>query len=499
MSTFTSAPHFAKQPFQSGFGAPFRMEVDLKDCEVDGRVPTDLRGSFYRIGPDFQYPPRMPNIPFDGEGHLGVFRFANGHVDYRSRFVRTQRYKAQAAAREALFGTYRNPYTDDPRVQGLSRGTANTGVVFHHGRLLVLKEDSPPVIVDPDTLETLDDYYNFDGQLTSRTFTAHPKIDSETGELVAFGYEARGEATDDVAVMSFDMQGRKTWEAWIKVPYVGLLHDFAVTRTHVAFLAIPMATNVERMKQGQVHFAGDSSLPTWLGVLRRGGDGRDVRWLKGPERCATHTMGTFSDGTRLYVDMDMGLKNQFPFFPNIDGAPFDPVAAQGRVTRISVDLAEKSRPGFDLEVLYPENGILSRQDDRYHTVPYGVGFMPTLDATRPLHPQLAASPFRPYNCWTRFDHASRRSTTYFAGPDSSVQECCFVPRSTRAAEGDGYLVGVVNRWLELRNDLLVLDATRLEEGPLATVRLPTRIHPQIHGWWVPDEQRASSQLEIANQ
>jgi len=21
------------------------------------------------------------------------------------------------------------------------------------------------------------------------------------------------------------------------------------------------------------------------------------------------------------------------------------------------------------------------------------------------------------------------------------------------------------------------------------VRLPTRIHPQIHGWWVPDEQR----------
>ena len=116
-----------------------------------------------------------------------------------------------------------------------------------------------------------------------------------------------------------------------------------------------MATNVERMQQGQVHFAWDSRLPTWLGVLRRGGDGSDLRWFKGPERCATHTMGTFSDGTRLYVDMDMAETNQFPFFPNLDGAPFDPVRAQGHVTRLSVDLA-KSRPDYDMEILYPENG-----------------------------------------------------------------------------------------------------------------------------------------------
>ena len=130
--------------------APLRAEIDLVDCEVEGKLPADLAGTFYRVGPDFQYPPECRNIPFDGEGHVGMFRFANGHVDYRSRYVRTQRYKAQAAAREALFGTYRNPYTDDPRVKGLSRGTANTAVVFHHGKLLAFKEDSPPVVMDPD-------------------------------------------------------------------------------------------------------------------------------------------------------------------------------------------------------------------------------------------------------------------------------------------------------------------------------------------------------------
>ena len=42
-------------------------------------------------------------------------------------------------------------------------------------------------------------------------------------------------------------------------------------------------------------------------------------------------MGAFSDGKRIYVDMDMGL-NQFPFFPNLHGAPFDPKSAEGHCT-----------------------------------------------------------------------------------------------------------------------------------------------------------------------
>ena len=183
-------PRFTDPMFRGPF-APVRAEIDLVDCEVEGKLPADLRGTFYRVGPDFQYPPKIANIPFDGEGHVGMFRFADGHVDYKSRFVRTQRFKAQAAAREALFGTYRNPHTDDKRVGGLSRGTANTAVAFHHGKLLAFKEDSPPVVMDPDTLETLDDYYTFGGKLTSLTYTAHPKIDSETGFPESFGQESR--------------------------------------------------------------------------------------------------------------------------------------------------------------------------------------------------------------------------------------------------------------------------------------------------------------------
>ncbi len=39
-----------------------------------------------------------------------------------------------------------------------------------------------------------------------------------------------------------------------------------------------------------------------------------------------------------------------------------------------------------------------------------------------------------------------------------------------------------------RSDLVILDAERIEEGPIATVKLPTRIVGQVHGWWVPASQ-----------
>ena len=36
-----------------------------------------------------------------------------------------------------------------------------------------------------------------------------------------------------------------------------------------------------------------------------------------------------------------------------------------------------------------------------------------------------------------------------------------------------------------RADLVILDAEHIDQGPIATVKLPTRIVGQIHGWWVP--------------
>ena len=147
--------------------------------------------------------------------------------------VRNERYLANDKAGKQLFPMYRNPSMDDPSVKGLSRSTANTHIINHRDYLLALKEDSPPAALDLLTLETKVPNFTFDGTLPSKTFTAHPKVDSMTGNIVAFGYEADGFGSKTVSVFEYTPQGKLVWNARVQVPYVGMLHDFAVTEKHV--------------------------------------------------------------------------------------------------------------------------------------------------------------------------------------------------------------------------------------------------------------------------
>ena len=228
-----------------------------------------------------------------------------------------------------------------------------------------------------------------------------------------------------------------------------------------------MAANRQIIAQGGPHFAWDSTLPSWLGVLERGGDGSDLRWFKGPGEMATHTMGNWTDGTRVFFDMDGAPTNQFPFFPQLHES-FDPMAGSGQIRRMSVDLS-KRQEAYEVEILYPEvRGVLARQDDRYHTVPYRYGFL------------LAGR-----EGWACIDHQKQAAKFFTPGPDTSLAEMCFVPRRKDAPEGDGYLIGVATRLKENgRSDLILIDAQHPEEGVIATVRMPYRIPGQVHGFWV---------------
>src|SRR5262245_20210124 len=42
----------------------YRLEADVHDCEVTGKITSDLNGAFYRVGPDAQYKMAPGNIPF---------------------------------------------------------------------------------------------------------------------------------------------------------------------------------------------------------------------------------------------------------------------------------------------------------------------------------------------------------------------------------------------------------------------------------------------------
>ena len=67
---------------------------------------------------------------------------------------------------------------------------------------------------------------------------------------------------------------------------------------------------------------------------------------------------------------------------------------------------------------------------------------------------------------------------------AAAQEPLFVPRSADSAEGDGFILTVVDRFAEKRADLLILDGRDVSRPAVATVKLPFALPMAFHGCWV---------------
>jgi carotenoid cleavage dioxygenase len=462
---------------------------------VLGKIPADLNGTFFRVGGDWLYPSMFrDDAPLNSDGYISSFRFRNGIVSYKGRYVRTKRYEADKAANRQLYGYYRNPYTDDESVRDPKRPNlrtvSNTATLAQGGKLFTLKEDGLPYQLNPVTLETIGTW-DFHGKWKSETFTAHPKLDPLSGEMVAFGYEATGLATDDIFIGTFDKTGKLKREVRIKQPYVSIIHDMAVTQKHILLPFGGYVTGLDRLKAGKIHWGWDQTKPSMIGVLPRDGEAKDVRWFKGPERCMMHTFNAYTEGNKVILYAPFWDSNFFPFFPPVDGSPWNRDKAKAFVRKITLDLNSKSDTWKE-EILWPFPIVdLGRVDTRFMTLNNRYGFTGYTDATKPFDSKRGGNiGGRVTNCYGRFDFSNGKLDTYFAGDTHSLQECCFVPRNKNAGEGDGYLIGLASNYAEMRSELVIADATRLAEGDVARVILPFRCSSQVHGIWVDSSEVA---------
>jgi carotenoid cleavage dioxygenase-like enzyme len=471
-------------PFYPGWDEPSRAEVDVRDLEViEGEVPPGLHGSLYRNGSEFQYRPLaphagcvMPDQFFNGEGMVHRFRFEAGHVDYRSRYVRNERFLAQEAARRSLFGRYRNRYTDDPLAEGIDATTSNTNVVWHGGRLMALKEDGLPYELDPITLKTWGKV-DYPGGVGAPNLSAHPKIDVPTDELRTFSYQAGGDGTTDMAYYRIDHSGTVVSEMWFNAPYPAMVHDFAIAGDYVVFPFFPLITDLEAVAAGGPFFEWHGDEKSYFAVLRYDGTAEDIRWFAGPAVHGTHVMNAFVDGEVIHVDMDAS-RSGFIAFPDRGGRRHEPRSEPPRLTRFTLDLAGDDT--FSMRCLAP--GLagpgVSRCDDRFQGQPYRHGYSLVFTESDGLG-------------IVHHDHHDGAVQVWHAGESSICMEPVFVPAHRDAAEGEGYLLTTVNCNRENRTTLVVLDARHVDRGPLAVVRLPVRIRLTFHGTWVGDTEFAT--------
>jgi carotenoid cleavage dioxygenase-like enzyme len=476
---------FTKGGPASGYFAPLRYEADIYDCEVEGSIPKELDGAFYRVGGEYFYPPsREDDSPFSTDGFISSFRIKNGTVDFKARWIKTPRFLNNLAARKQLYGVYRNQFTHNESVRNLEKpylGTVmNTAPIAHHGKLYALKEDAQPFEIDPNTLETLGPW-NFDGAYKAQTFSAHPKVDPLSGDMICYGYEATGMCTDDLWIYTVSPQGKVKHEIRVKVPYVSTLHDMVLTQKYLIFPVYGYVTSVERLKAGHLHWAWDQTKPTYWGILRRDGDGKDIRWFKGPTSGVMHTINAYDDGDKVIVDAPISDGNPFPFFPSVDGSPWSPKLAQHTIRRLTFDMNSKADT-YQEKIFDPQDVVdLARVDDRFLSLPYKYVYSMMSDPSQPYDAARAGAGNRVVNSYFRYDLSNGQWLKYFVGDVHNLQELSFIPRSAKAPEGDGWIIGTASNYAEMRTELVIVDAMTMQEQ--ARVILPFRMTPQVHARW----------------
>ncbi|KAM6504579.1 hypothetical protein FSOLCH5_015321 [Fusarium solani] len=428
---------------------PTRYDAEVASCVVHGKIPTCIDGTFYRMICDYIFTNRNRNdVWINGDGAVNAWRISNGVVDWKQKFVRTPRFIMERAARQPLWGTYRNPYSGDPRVFDEIQSTANTHIQWWQQKLLVLKEDSPPFLLDPDTLDTIG-AYDFEGQVTAKTFCAHPKTDVTTGEMMGFGMEASG---------------------------LG----------YVVFGMTPHELDLDYMKkENGTHFRRNPFLANHFGVLpRRNPKPEDARWFTSLKNHYWGHVCNHFDGEDgcIYIDVflhDIDALGAFPTkHPELENiAPRQPPV--GKFVRFKIDPKAESTELEPPAIISDIAGEMARCDDRYTTKPYnhafGGGFPGPNGFGAILHIDIGAGVT---NVW-------------HAGEDITVGEPCFVPRAPDSPEADGYLVVSCRNHKTTLGFLVILDALNIRAGPVSVIDLPLRLRDGVHGNWVPASEFAS--------
>jgi carotenoid cleavage dioxygenase-like enzyme len=74
----------------------------------------------------------------------------------------------------------------------------------------------------------------------------------------------------------------------------------------------------------------------------------------------------------------------------------------------------------------------------------------------------------------------------------SINEPVHVPSKRPGHEG--WLLAVVDRvdGDDFKSELWVIDGDKLNAGPVARVKIPVPLRPQVHGWWVSAAQLAKA-------
>jgi len=464
------AEPFFDHPFLSEHHTPNRMEVDAPDLIIEGEIPEDLEGIFYRNGAEPAYPPREGDYHwFDGDGMIYAFHIINGRISLRNRWVRTEKLEMELEHGRRLFGLLGNPMTADPLVAGKHYNTGNTNIILHGGKLLALMEGAPAVEMDPTTLATLGEE-RYDGVVES-SFSAHPTIDHATGEMINMGGMLYGpEGNPRLRYDIIDRNGKPTKTEFIDTPHQTLMHTHLVSENWVVFPVMPVDLSPARAAKGGPAVAWVNNRPSKLGLMPRYGSADDVRWLEMDARHMYHELNMWEEGDKLIADV--ATANGTGLYPDEDGNVLSHADSKLSLRRWTIDLTGKTDDVKE-EVLNGRDIQFPRPDDRMMTRATRHGY-----SNLNLHSVDGRADGM--DGVIHFDTQTGEEDIYHFGDGAAVGELVFAPRIGSTDEVDGYAMTLVHRANSVTSELAIFEAKSISAGPIARVIIPFRVPSGFH-------------------
>ncbi len=425
-------------PFLSGNYAPVHDELTFERVDVIGKLPDALAGTYYRNGPNPIFP-AQPYHWFDGDGMIHAVTVQGGKASYRNRFVQTVGLREETAAGKSLYpGIYGGPPF---------KNAANTALAWHADKLLALWEGGEPYRLAPGTIDT-EGAYDFDGAWDV-PFTAHPKIDQTTGEMVVFGYDQLNLPHMHYGVV--DALGQVVHKIPVHLPHPVMMHDFAITRHFSVFLDLP-----------EVYVPGKGlefkpELGARLGVIPRHGQASDIRWFKVKPCWVFHVANAYEVRDSIVL-----IGSRYEQYPRL-GAAVD----RAQLYRWTLNLESGA---VQEEAIGEHYGDFPRVDDRRAGQPTRFTYI-SLDRAQGQQSGVA-----------KCDTETGAAQVYHHGPGRAGGEMEFVPRPGGEREDDGWVMGLVYDSSTNRSELVVLAAADMT--PVARVMIPARVPFGFHGLWV---------------
>jgi len=457
----------AANPFLQGSFAPVGEELDIDDIRVEGRLPSELTGSYVRNGPNPQFTPiGSYTSPFDGDGMVHMLTFGNGRVSYRNRWVLTRGLSAERRAGRALYGGMLTPFMPDALSVGPDgdpnpfKNLANMNVIRHAGRTLALWEGGTPYELTPG-LSTVGEF-DFDGGLPGG-MTSHPKLDPVWDELCFFRFDV---VPPYLVYGVVGPKGRVTRTEPIDLPDPVLIHDFVVTDQHVVFFDSPAVFDFEALLRGEPVLHWREGRGTRIGVMPRDGGAHEILWIPVDDCFAMHFLNGYTEDETVVVD----YVHRDRFDGHADGDDNIP-----RLHRVVIDL---SRQTAHDELVDYRVVDLPRIDERRTGLRHRFGYVASA-----TDPNGAATGH--FDAVVRYDLDAGASVEHRLPPGVVAGEPVFAPRPGGTAEDDGWVLVLTYDLGHETSHLVVLDAANFAGPPVAIVHLPTRVPTGLHGNWFP--------------